>query len=273
MDVNYWIPPGHELQDVYAWVRDDVGCPYHYHDQLELMLVCSGEVEISVDFRPHTLRSGDIMFLFPNRIHNKNESVARNIVLRFSVDLCPSFKEIFENRIPVSPVLEGVGGEPLINKLFTQIASEFQQAKTYSTAVINGYLNALVGTLLRACDLRECVYTNTSLEMKIITLCSNSFRNNLTHASIAAELGVSKYYLSHMFTQRLGMTLSDFITTLRLNEASRLLSSGEKVSHAAMASGFSSVRVFNYTFKRKFDLTPTEYREKYCLIGRNAKEK
>lgn len=266
--MNYLIPPGHELLDLYAWVREDTGCPIHFHDHLELMYVKSGTAVVSVDFQQYTLTAGDVLFLFPNRIHSKKESEAHNVVLRFDTLRCPAYKGIFENKIPASPVLKAAGNDDEVLNLFSKIPWEYQQGQSYSTAIIDGYINALIGILLRKCHLQDCVYTNTTLEMNVISYCAKNYRNNVTLIQIADEFGISKYYLSHMFSQRVGIKLFDFLITLRLNEACRLLSCGEKASYVAMAAGFSSVRVFNYTFKQKYDMTPTQYREKYCLAGR-----
>lgn len=263
MNVNYWIPPKHELLDLYAWVLDTTDCSFHFHDQLELMLISKGTAIVSVDFQQYTLTAGDILFLFPNRIHHKEKSDSPNTLLRFGLNRCPAYTNIFENKIPISPVLKSLGTKNEIQYLFSQITLEFQKKQPFSASIMDGYINALIGLLLRECELQECIYTNVTLEMKVISYCAKNFRDNISLDQISNEFGISKYYLSHLFSQRVGIGLFDFITTLRLNEACRLLSYGEKAAYVAMASGFSSIRVFNYTFKQKYGITPTEYKTNY----------
>ncbi len=58
-------------------------------------------------------------------------------------------------------------------------------------------------------------------------------------------------------------SLPNFVRSLRLEYACRLLSEHDEmtISDVAAASGFSSVAVFSREFKRKFDMTPTFYRQ------------
>lgn len=227
------------------------------------MLILEGTSEVSVDFQKYILTAGDILFLFPNRIHHKEKSNAPNILLCFGASLCPDYAEFFENKTPLSPVLKSLGNSAEIRYLFSQIPLEFKREQPLSRQIMRGYINAIMGLLLRSCELRDCINTNVTIERKVIDYCTKHFRGNITLEKISNEIGISKYYISHLFPQRLGLGLFDFITTLRLNEACRLLLYREKVSYVAMASGFSSIRVFNYTFKLKYGITPTEYRNQY----------
>lgn len=58
-------------------------------------------------------------------------------------------------------------------------------------------------------------------------------------------------------------SLPDYVRSLRLEYACRLLSEHNEmtVSDVAAASGFSSIAVFSREFKRKYDLSPTFYRQ------------
>ena len=58
-------------------------------------------------------------------------------------------------------------------------------------------------------------------------------------------------------------SLPDFVRSLRLEYACRLLSEHDEmtISDVAAALGFSSIAVFSREFKRKYDMTPTSYRQ------------
>ena len=63
-----------------------------------------------------------------------------------------------------------------------------------------------------------------------------------------------------------GMNFSAYINQIRLDEAVKLLKYTNKTScEIANECGFSTIRIFNITFKNHFGITPREYRKKYNL--------
>lgn len=79
---------------------------------------------------------------------------------------------------------------------------------------------------------------------------------------IAGELGVSARYVQMLFAE-LGTTPSAFIQARRLDHAARLLSQTRRdapVTAIAFDSGFSDLSSFCRLFRRKFGVTPRDYR-------------
>ena len=57
------------------------------------------------------------------------------------------------------------------------------------------------------------------------------------------------------------MTLTDYITRVRLEKAKALLLDPERrISEVVYAAGFGSIPRFNSVFKRHVGMAPTEYR-------------
>jgi AraC-like DNA-binding protein len=77
----------------------------------------------------------------------------------------------------------------------------------------------------------------------------------------ASEVGISLRYLQKLFTQR-GLTCTEFIYSLRLNQAARLLdrrkllSLREPISAIAYACGFRDYTHFARKFRRRFGYSP-----------------
>jgi two-component system, response regulator YesN len=79
----------------------------------------------------------------------------------------------------------------------------------------------------------------------------------LTDAAEAAQVNAA--HLSRLFAKNLGINFIDYLTTLRINEAERLLK--EKpvtVKEAAFASGYQDPNYFSKIFKRIKGILPTE---------------
>lgn len=78
---------------------------------------------------------------------------------------------------------------------------------------------------------------------------------------LAAQLGLGVSHLEHLFKREVSMTISGFIRERRLAEAARLLSGTEqRVCAISLAAGFPDLSNFNHAFKKRFGLSPREYR-------------
>lgn len=90
--------------------------------------------------------------------------------------------------------------------------------------------------------------------------------------TIAAELFLSKGYLSKFFTQCFGITFSQYLKEVRLKHAmSDLLYTEKPVTQIAMDNGFSGSSFFNRAFREKFGKNPTEIRKEFS--GERTQEK
>jgi AraC family transcriptional activator of tynA and feaB len=80
----------------------------------------------------------------------------------------------------------------------------------------------------------------------------------------ASEAGISLRYLQKLFTQR-GLTCTDFIYSLRLNDAARLLdrrmllNTKEPISAIAYACGFRDYTHFARKFRNRFGYSPSAH--------------
>ena len=90
-------------------------------------------------------------------------------------------------------------------------------------------------------------------------------RRSLTQVCEVA--GASKRTVERLFRKELGMTLGRWRQQLRLMEAMRLLAEGAKVTHAALAAGYSTPSAFIAMFGKTLGTTPAAY----FRAGREAK--
>ena len=75
--------------------------------------------------------------------------------------------------------------------------------------------------------------------------------------SSAREAGCSPFYLSRIFAEHTGTTISRYLRNLRLERAAELLRSGRSnVTEAAMAVGYSSLSHFSKAFAEMFGVCP-----------------
>lgn len=80
--------------------------------------------------------------------------------------------------------------------------------------------------------------------------------------TIAREMNISVYYLSHLFKSVTGITLVEYRNELRLTKAKKmLLDSNQSISNIAIACGFGSASYFTEIFSRSEKIPPSEFRK------------
>ena len=80
-----------------------------------------------------------------------------------------------------------------------------------------------------------------------------------TAANVA---NVSSNHFSALFSQNMGQTFIEYLTTLRMNKAKELLRcTGMRSSEVAGEVGYKDAHYFSYLFKKTQGMTPSEYRK------------
>jgi AraC-like DNA-binding protein len=89
----------------------------------------------------------------------------------------------------------------------------------------------------------------------------------LTLDDLAGELHISAKYLSALFNKETGMSITDFMHNIRIEEAKRLLKNTD-LSYLEISNhlNFCSQSYFNNLFKKKEGMTPKEYRENLNVV-------
>ncbi|HZT99337.1 MAG TPA: helix-turn-helix transcriptional regulator, partial [Ktedonobacteraceae bacterium] len=91
----------------------------------------------------------------------------------------------------------------------------------------------------------------------------------LSLSHIADTLGVHPSYLSRAFKKEVGMTLTDYINRLRIEEAKYLLDQGGiSVTEAALNVGYNDPNYFSKVFTKLEHVTPQEYRKRKAQQSR-----
>ncbi|MCG8620342.1 MAG: AraC family transcriptional regulator [Desulfobacterales bacterium] len=93
------------------------------------------------------------------------------------------------------------------------------------------------------------------------------FRTDLTLDEIAEKAHFSKYHFHRIFKAETGETVSGHIRRLRLEWAANrlLVESGDSITSIALDCGFCSSQNFATAFKKKYDLSPSSFRQTYSL--------
>lgn len=151
----------------------------------------------------------------------------------------------------------------LIAKQFSELCAHME---TVSGLVARCQMLELVGNIF-ARDLmpaRSAENTTLSATKRIKVLLDHLTEEEFLNASsdeLAAYCGCSPRHFSRLFLQHFGVSLRSRQTEMRLLKARRLLAETDsRVMTVATACGYRHLGVFNALFKRRFSMTPTEWR-------------
>jgi len=95
----------------------------------------------------------------------------------------------------------------------------------------------------------------------VVEVLEQRFNSSLRVAELANQVGLGTSRLEHLFKQEARVSIRDFIRERRLAAAAQLLAESiERVSVISFRVGFQHVANFNHAFKKRFGITPREFR-------------
>jgi len=93
-----------------------------------------------------------------------------------------------------------------------------------------------------------------------VAVLRDVFPGSIDLETLAAEVGLPKFRLLRRFRREVGLTPHDFLASLRVSNARRLLAAGIPIAEAAHASGFADQSHLHRNFRARLGLTPGAYR-------------
>ena len=102
---------------------------------------------------------------------------------------------------------------------------------------------------------------------KAVRLAIQFMRENyaqpLSLEQVAAEVHLTPEYFSRIFKEELGITFVNYLTDIRLSRSVQLLeTTALRVQNIAQSVGYANVSYFSTIFKKKYGMSPYEYRHR-----------
>lgn len=87
---------------------------------------------------------------------------------------------------------------------------------------------------------------------------------NISLISVAKHVGMSSAHFSTIFSQTVGKTFINYLTSMRIEKAKELLAHTDmKLSAIAMEIGYNEPNYFSHVFKKNEGISPKEYRSRF----------
>lgn len=104
---------------------------------------------------------------------------------------------------------------------------------------------------------------DTLMERVMKSVNKNMDDSDFSVEQLCQDVGISRTQLHRKMKEITGVSTSEFIRNLRLEQAARLLREGKiNVTQVAYAVGFNNSAHFSTVFKKHFGMSPSEYSEK-----------
>lgn len=230
----------------------------HIHKQIELIYVFELGQHINIDGTDYEIKAGQAAIIFPNVIHTYYRNEQRPTEQIFAIVAQEIFHGLFPDLTmfsPDYPVITDVDAATAL--AFKELGSctDFSERLAWSLVIMTKLMKKLTLKHKSSTPVED-------LPRKIITYLGQHFREEITLDSLAKEFSVSRFYISHTFSEKIKMSLPNYLSLLRAEYAAGLIrTTNDSITNICSISGFTSQSTFNRAFKRIYCMTPREYKD------------
>lgn len=247
----------------------------HYHSHYELLYISSGTRTLKINNAlTYTLNSHNIALLRPNIVHQTLSSETPNqtrILINISEKLLNELTNNFSENIVScfnTPVISFDNYHSgILNYLFTELLDSKDSLLYDETVKINlSKILLLLSKLYHNSTFDDdTLFANSNARVLVdysAKFIQENYASNITIADLAEKLFISETYLERIFKKIMGTTPYNYLLSIRMINAKRLLQSRRmSVSDIATACGFNSLMAFSRAFKKIQNCSPKEYQK------------
>ena len=237
----------------------------HLHRDIEMIYVIKGQTKAYLDSVEHVLNEGDIFVAFPNKVHYyQTFTEEKSLIIRFSPDYLEDFKSVFLKHNPINPVIRKDELPDYFYEYIVKILNSYESDESFKEENIKGYFNVLLSDSIPCFDFVENKEDNVDMISSILSYCFENYKENISLDEMAKQLHVSKYYISRLFSDKIKISLNNYINMLRVNDAKeRLIKTSDSVTEIGIKVGYNTIRSFNRAFLTQTGMQPREFRNQF----------
>ena len=237
--------------------------PNHFHEHYVIGLIEKGQRNLSCKNKDYVIKTGDLLLFNPHDNHtceqiddktldyrciNIEPKIMKKLAYEITgQDFLPYFTEpvVFHSEL-VSSLRE-------LHLMIMQEEKAFQKEEIFFFLIeqlIEEYTKPVPSISLN----------KTSAEIELVCdFLEKNYTENITLGDLSALAGLSKYYLLRSFTKQKGISPYNYLETIRIDKAKKLLEKGVKPIDVALQTGFTDQSHFSNFFKKFIGLTPNQY--------------
>ncbi len=246
---------------------------FHWHKDIELILVLKGEVNFMTHEGNKRLSEGDIFLTNPNDFHGLIQGEKGNLLLALQID--PDISSEYHRnlrtvrfKLPTYFNKSSTEYRKICSSLATIMIEVLEKKKGFDFICI-GEVYTIIGLISRNYSegpeeheaFTETDNRNNRLK-KMLDFINTNHQENISLQDLAETLELSTFYVSHLIKKYTGYSFQENLGLIRTQHAIKLMmNSSNKLIDIALETGFSDIRYFNRYFKKIFSMTPRELRK------------
>lgn len=246
----------------------------HWHQSIELLYIARGNVDIILGGELHQLSENDLLLICPNVPHSLRSENATIIALQLKMEHLTA--------IPLQTLQKGhflnlqdaysqahAQAFDAIKHCIAQLLKVNVEGRSHLDLINVSYCYRLVYILLTNYYVEtgeKAHYGETQLEriQNLLNYINAHFQSPLTLEKLADIVALTPAHLSKTFKQYMGVTLSEYIKTVRIHRAvSYLSSTNQSLDEICENCGFPNKHSFIDAFRSKYNETPSQWRKNH----------
>lgn len=246
----------------------------HCHENIEFCLMQEGECDIIVNGECVTVGKNEFMVLFPNVIHSFRVSADKPcffLQLHFksenffnlSSETYRHLKFLYDIKMGTKQYIKAIFSKQLFSCV-ERISEELNQDEINSKVLANLYIYELILLLSREIQQSFCEILNVDnkIALEAMRYINENINTKISLDEIAEHCNVSIRYLTKLFKDSVKVTVSDYITMIKIKKAMEYIQEGkESITEIAYKMGFSSAQYFSNVFRKCAGASPKEFRD------------
>lgn len=249
---------------------------YHYHPEIELVCVISGNGTRHVGYHKSNYTNGDLVLIGSNIPHSgfglNSTDPHEEIVLQFREEILQFPEQEVEAR-SIKNLLElskyGIHFHHKIKKAMLPKLKLMLESEGYKRYLL---LLEILFELSKCKDYdllnKEIMpYTiisknKTRLE-NIFTYVEHHYDKEINIEDVAKLASLTLPAFCNFFKKATQITFTEFVNRYRINKACLLMAQDKSISECCYSCGFNNVTYFNRMFKKYTEKTPSEFIKNY----------
>lgn len=276
--------PFYENKDCAAqsYETSDLEFPEHLHGHVEILLVLTGGVEVKIMERRQELKAGDCAVIFPQQIHSYHKPAEnRSRLFIFDDSLAGMYLHPIRKYVPTHPFLSAEelpeDGKLALDRIYllSQAGLGIANGSAAGSAgacgrlpsgaedICSAWIQVLFALIWsRLLPEKRDRTEGAELTCQLVQYVTEHFQEPLTLETLARELHMNKFYISHIFSDQLQINFRRYLSHIRLEYAMQLMkTNSSSLIDICSEAGFNSLRSFNRAFVDILGMTPGEYRK------------
>ncbi|HEX2914309.1 MAG TPA: AraC family transcriptional regulator [Chloroflexia bacterium] len=262
---------------------NEIPFEWHHHPEFELTLTLNSRGQRYVGDSIEAYDDGDLVLVGPNLPHtwNSSEKIEPDrphvaLVMWFKPEWIEGLMALLTELRPLEPMLTSASRGIVFSSLTSQKVRPLIEEMRLLAPLdrLPKFLEVLVQLIHEThpryltITLKEEQMPVTGLEQAhvelILDYIHEHYYSAISNAELAEQVGLSLSGFHRLFRRHLRMTVSEYISRLRIGKACALLITTEQpVAYIANITGYDNLANFNRQFKALKLVTPREFRQRF----------